>query len=101
VAAAPACGRAARRRQPLRLIPILVETYRECLSTCSTLPALREVLEGVGRRDIAVHSVETLRAPRSRARCCSTTSAAYMYDGEAPLAERRAGALTLDRDLLR
>src|SRR6185369_10371840 len=26
---------------------------------------------------------------------------AYMYDGDAPLAERRAGALTLDRDLLR
>ena len=27
--------------------------------------------------------------------------AAYMYDGDAPLAERRAQALTLDRDLLR
>ena len=27
--------------------------------------------------------------------------AAYMYDGDTPMAERRAGALTLDRDLLR
>jgi ATP-dependent Lhr-like helicase len=27
--------------------------------------------------------------------------AAYMYDGDTPIAERRAGALTLDRDLLR
>ena len=27
--------------------------------------------------------------------------AAYMYEGDAPLAERRAAALALDRDLLR
>ena len=54
--------------------PILVETYRECLSDVFDLPALREVLESVARRDIGVHSVETLRARRSRARCSSTTS---------------------------
>ena len=40
--------------------PILVETYRECLSDVFDLPALREVLAGVARREIAVHSVETL-----------------------------------------
>ena len=66
------------------------------------LPALREVLAGVARREIA-------RPPRSRpsARRRSRSSllfdyvAAYMYEGDAPLAERRAQALTLDRDLLR
>ena len=55
--------------------PILVETYRECLSDVFDLPALREVLAGIERREIAIHSVETTRAPRrSRARCSSTTS---------------------------
>ena len=39
--------------------PILVETYRECLSDVFDLPALREVLGGVARREIAVHGVET------------------------------------------
>ena len=65
------------------------------------LPALREVLEGVARRDIAVHSVETLRASPFASSLLFDYVAAYMYDGDAPLAERRAGALTLDRDLLR
>ena len=81
--------------------PILVETYRECLSDVFDLPALREVLEGVARRDIAVHSVETLRSSPFASSLLFDYVAAYMYDGDAPLAERRAGALTLDRDLLR
>ena len=81
--------------------PILVETYRECLSDVFDLPALREVLEGVARREIAVHSVETLRASPFASSLLFDYVAAYMYDGDAPLAERRAGALTLDRDLLR
>ncbi len=37
--------------------PILVETYRECLSDVFDLPALREVLAGVARREVAVHRV--------------------------------------------
>jgi ATP-dependent Lhr-like helicase len=65
------------------------------------LPALRDVLAGIGRRDIAVHSVETLRASPFASSLLFDYVAAYMYDGDAPLAERRAGALTLDRDLLR
>ena len=38
---------------------------------------------------------------RSRARSSSRTTAAYLYEGDAPAAERRAQALTLDRDMLR
>ena len=41
------------------------------------------------------------RRRRSRSRCCSAGSPSYMYEGDAPLAERRAAALALDRDLLR
>jgi len=81
--------------------PILVETYRECLSDVFDLPALREVLAGVGRREIAVHGVETVRPSPFASSLLFDYVAAYMYDGDAPLAERRAQALTLDRDLLR
>ncbi|HYM84492.1 MAG TPA: DEAD/DEAH box helicase, partial [Candidatus Dormibacteraeota bacterium] len=42
--------------------PILVETYRECLSDVFDLAALRELLAGVERREIAVHGVETAKA---------------------------------------
>ncbi|MDQ3127976.1 MAG: DEAD/DEAH box helicase, partial [Chloroflexota bacterium] len=81
--------------------PILVETYREVLSDVFDLPALREVLGGIARREITIHSVETPKASPFASSLLFDYVAAYMYDGDAPLAERRAGALTLDRDLLR
>jgi ATP-dependent helicase Lhr and Lhr-like helicase len=81
--------------------PILVETYRECLSDVFDLDALRDVLGAVERREIAVHAVETTRASPFAASLLFDYVAAYMYEGDAPLAERRAGALALDRDLLR
>src|SRR6266511_1362483 len=81
--------------------PILVETYRECLSDVFDLPALRDILAGVARREIAVHGVETARASPFASSLLFDYIAAYMYDGDAPVAERRAQALTLDRDLLR
>ena len=81
--------------------PILVETYREVLSDVFDLPALREILAGVARREIAIHAVETAAASPFASSLMFDYVAAYMYDGDTPLAERRAGALTLDRDLLR
>ena len=81
--------------------PILVETYREVLSDVFDLPALRDILTGVQRREIAVHRVETATASPFASSLLFDYVAAYMYDGDAPLAERRAQALTLDRDLLR
>ena len=81
--------------------PILVETYRECLADVFDLPALRDVLRGVERREVAVHRVETPRATPFASSLLFDYVAAYMYEGDAPLAERRAQALSLDRDLLR
>ena len=81
--------------------PILVETYRECLADVFDLPALREVLGGVARREIRVHRVETPAATPMASALLFDYVAAYMYEGDAPLAERRAQALALDRDLLR
>ena len=81
--------------------PILVETYRECLSDVFDLDALRDVLGGIERREIAIHGVETAKASPFASSLLFDYVAAYMYEGDAPLAERRAGALALDRDLLR
>src|SRR5207244_4090649 len=81
--------------------PILVETYRECLSDVFDLDALRELLGGIERREIGIHSVETAKASPFASSLLFDYVAAYMYEGDAPLAERRAGALALDRDLLR
>jgi len=81
--------------------PILVETYRECLSDVFDLDALRDILGGIERREITVHGVETAKASPFASSLLFDYVAAYMYEGDAPLAERRAGALALDRDLLR
>ena len=81
--------------------PILVETYRECLADVFDLGALREILDGVRRREIAVHAVETPKASAFASSLLFDYIAQYMYEGDAPMAERRAQALTLDRDLLR
>src|SRR6202008_2580104 len=65
------------------------------------LDALREILGGIERREIVVHGVETAKASPFASSLLFDYVAAYMYEGDAPLAERRAGALALDRDLLR
>ena len=71
--------------------PILVETYRECLSDVFDLDALREILGGISSREIAVHGVETPKASPFASSLLFDYVAAYMYDGDTPLAERRAG----------
>ncbi|MEA2025514.1 MAG: helicase-related protein, partial [Chloroflexota bacterium] len=81
--------------------PIILETYREVLSDVFDLPALRELLAAIERREIRVVSVETSRASPFASSLLFDYIATYMYEGDAPLLDRRAQALTLDRDLLR
>ena len=81
--------------------PILLETSRECLQDVFDVPALREVLGQLRSRAIRVVSVETSKASPFAQSLLFNWIAAYMYEGDAPLAERRAAALALDRDLLR
>ncbi|HEX7490092.1 MAG TPA: DEAD/DEAH box helicase [Candidatus Limnocylindrales bacterium] len=81
--------------------PIIIETYRECLADLFDLPALRDILGGVASREIEIREVETVTASPFAGSLLFDYLAAYMYEGDAPLAERRAGALALDRDLLR
>jgi ATP-dependent Lhr-like helicase len=81
--------------------PILLETSRECLQDVFDVPALREVLGQLRSRAIRLVSVDTPRASPFSQSLLFNWIAAYMYEGDAPLAERRAAALALDRDLLR
>ena len=65
------------------------------------MPALREVLGHMRSRSIRVVHVDTAKASPMASSLLFNWIAAYMYEGDAPLAERRAAALALDRDLLR
>ncbi|HZM30446.1 MAG TPA: DEAD/DEAH box helicase [Acidimicrobiales bacterium] len=80
--------------------PILLETTRECLNDVFDLPALREVLGDIRSRRVRVVEVETPHASPFAQSLLFGWIAVYMYEGDAPLAERRAAALALDRDLL-
>ncbi len=81
--------------------PVLLETTRECLNDVFDLPALREVLTDLRSRRIRLVPVDTPRASPMAQSLLFGWIAMYMYEGDAPLAERRAAALSLDRDLLR
>jgi ATP-dependent helicase Lhr and Lhr-like helicase len=81
--------------------PILLEASRECLQDVFDVPALREVLGQLRSRQVRVVTVDTARASPMASSLLFNWIAAYMYEGDAPLAERRAAALALDRDLLR
>jgi ATP-dependent Lhr-like helicase len=81
--------------------PIVMETYRSCLQDVFDLPALVDLLGAIRRREVRVDLVET-EAPSPFARSLVFAYvAAYLYEGDAPLAERKAQALSLDRQLLR
>ena len=80
--------------------PMLLETSRECLQDVFDVPALRDVLSRLRSRAIRLVSIDTPKASPFAQSLLFNWIAAYMYEGDAPLAERRAAALALDRDLL-
>jgi ATP-dependent Lhr-like helicase len=81
--------------------PVILETYRECLDDWFDLPALRGVLGRIESRELAVVEVETATASPFAGSLLFEYVASYMYDDDTPVAERRAQALSLNRDLLR
>jgi ATP-dependent helicase Lhr and Lhr-like helicase len=70
------------------------------LSDVFELPALRDLLARVGRGEVRVVEVESGRPSPFACSLLFDYIATYMYEGDTPLAERRAQALTLDRALL-
>ncbi|MGH3049643.1 MAG: DEAD/DEAH box helicase, partial [Gaiellaceae bacterium] len=81
--------------------PIVLETFRECLRDVFDLPALVRLLTRLQRREISTVEVETAVASPMASSLLFDYVATYMYEGDTPNAERRAAALSLDRDLLR
>ncbi|HZP15029.1 MAG TPA: DEAD/DEAH box helicase, partial [Nocardioides sp.] len=80
--------------------PIVLEAVRECLQDVYDLPALVGVLTRIRSREIRVTEVETDQpSPYARSLLFSYV-AEFLYDGDSPLAERRAAALSLDQGLL-
>ena len=81
--------------------PVILETYRECLRDVLDVPGLVELLTRLHRREITMVEVETATASPFASSLLFDYVATYMYEGDTPNAERRAAALSLDRDLLR
>ena len=81
--------------------PVILETYRECLRDVLDVPGLVELLTALHRREISLVEVETPTASPFASSLLFDYVATYMYEGDTPNAERRAAALSLDRDLLR
>ncbi len=81
--------------------PIVLETYRECLQDVFDLQALRQLLSGIASRELDVVDVETPSASPFASSLLFDYVATYMFEDDTPPAERRAQALSLDRDLLR
>src|SRR4051794_29329899 len=81
--------------------PVILETYRECLQDVFDLPALKRLLQGIRTRELDLVEIETASASPYAASLLFDYIATYMYEDDTPAAERRAQALSLDRDLLR
>ncbi len=81
--------------------PLLLEAYRECLRDVFDMPALIETLRTIEQRRIRVHVVETRKPSPFAASLLFSYVANFVYEGDAPLAERRAQALTIDQEQLR
>ncbi|MGC1461807.1 MAG: helicase-related protein [Terracidiphilus sp.] len=81
--------------------PLLLEAYRECLRDVFDMSSLVEILQEIEQRKLRVHVVETRKPSPFAASLLFSYVANFLYDGDAPLAERRAQALTIDQDQLR
>ena len=80
--------------------PIVLEAVRECLQDVYDLPSLLALMRGVERREVQVVDVSTHQpSPFARSLLFGYV-AQFMYEGDSPIAERRAAALALDQGLL-
>ncbi len=80
--------------------PIVLETVRECLQDVFDVPGLIDLMKDLASRKIRLVDVETpAPSPFGRSMLFRYVGA-FMYEGDAPVAERRAQALALDSSLL-
>ncbi|HSK10526.1 MAG TPA: helicase-related protein, partial [Vicinamibacterales bacterium] len=81
--------------------PAILETYREVLRDQFDVPALVDLLARVANRSTRVVTVDTDSPSPFASSILFSYTANFLYDGDAPLAERRAQALLVDHAQLR
>jgi ATP-dependent Lhr-like helicase len=80
--------------------PIILETYRECIRDIFDLPAAAAILGKIQRGEIRLTRIESDKPSPFAAALLFSYVANYIYEGDAPLAERRAQALSIDQSQL-
>lgn len=80
--------------------PIILETVRECLQDVYDVPSLVEVTRNIAHRKVRVAEVTTEQPSPFASSLLFNYTGAFMYEGDSPLAEKRAAALALDPALL-
>ncbi len=80
--------------------PIVLEAVRECVNDVFDVPGLVELLKDVRSRRVATVAVETPKPSPFASSLMFGYVAQFLYEGDSPLAERRAAALSLDPTLL-
>ena len=81
--------------------PMILETYRECLQDVFDIDGLNQLLEDIRCRRIRVHPVNSDSASPFAQTVLFDFTASFIYDADAPLAERRAQVLSLDHAQLK
>lgn len=81
--------------------PMLLEAYRECLRDLFDMPALVQTLRDVQSRQIRIVTADSVKPSPFASSLLFGYVANYLYEGDAPLAERRAQALSIDHAQLR
>lgn len=80
--------------------PIVLEAVREVLQDVYDVPGLVGLMQAITKREIrVVHTQTSTPSPYAKAMLFSYV-AQFLYEGDSPLAERRAAALSLDPELL-
>src|SRR5450432_2104774 len=80
--------------------PIILETYRECIRDVFDLPAAARILSKLQRGEIRLTRVESDKPSPFASSLLFSYIANYIYEGDAPLAERRAQVLSIDQSQL-
>ena len=80
--------------------PMLLEAHRECIRDTFDMPALVDVLRSIKDQEIQAHVADTQKASPFAASLLFGYTGNFIYDGDAPLAERRAAALSIDQSQL-
>ncbi|HCM50511.1 MAG TPA: ATP-dependent helicase, partial [Microbacterium sp.] len=86
------------RRHPT--FPVILETLREVLQDVYDVPALLRIVRSIADRRIRLIEVETPQPSPFARDLLFGYVGAFMYEGDSPLAERRAAALAVDPALL-